>query len=563
MSTLSPLQTLSLHIVKLIVRHVVGSSRLVFDGIKSNTTAYKALLRPLMWVCGNFRAIALPLFCNCFELDLTDTALSEQEDPCLVLDHPDLGYPTLHLAKDLDIELMGVDVYTGKVLEMLSRSPYDGCVFPRVRNINFIFHSNEFDNNTVADPVQFKANIGAFAQWVKDVVPEVSSIWVLPARLGRPPETASCYFDDLVSQLLGLVDRIEFGLYSQTNIPVALHLDKLCDLVHLKFASEAGMARAIQLARRNASTLQSLVFESNSDIDVCGLVRDAAGCHVTYPHLLTLNIFDHSANSEQQRPVLDDVVPFPGLQYLVIKRLYPFNDDTLFRGNAATLKSLDMVLDSPTICMLCKYKVFTLTSHPELQCVNLTQDDIRLPYPFATAAEFMQFMLYIAPKASVREIGGYVGCTELATTLPLLENHTSIQVLTLVSIPLEFWDLIALIKTLPLLSDLHSSFPPPSFGAITATVSTDELPEFISANYAPMGKRFRCWHLKHYTTQHHEDAINCALLLALACPNFDYLVTDFGESKPFMKLMKDTIASDMFKEYAPRLRRLLFNGWRG
>ncbi|KAJ2078647.1 hypothetical protein GGI16_007897, partial [Coemansia sp. S142-1] len=296
MSTLSTLQTLSLHIVKLIVRHVVGSSRLVFDGVESNTTAYKALLRPLMWVCGNFRAIALPLFCNCFELDLTDMAPSEQEDPCLALDHPDLGYPTLHLAKDLDIELMGVDVYTGKVLEMLSRSSYDGCVFPRVRNINFIFHANESDNNTVADPVQFKANIGAFAQWVKDVVPEVSSIWVLPARLGRPPETTNCYFNDLVSQLLGLVDRIEFGLYGQTNMPVALDLDKLCDLVHLKFASEAGMAQAIQLARQNASTLQLLILESNHDIDVCGLVRDAAGCHVTYPHLLRLNIFDHSAN---------------------------------------------------------------------------------------------------------------------------------------------------------------------------------------------------------------------------------------------------------------------------
>ncbi|KAJ2033912.1 hypothetical protein GGI08_009036, partial [Coemansia sp. S2] len=104
---------------------------------------------------------------------------------------------------------------------MLSRSPYDGCVFPRARNINFIFHSNEFDKNTVADPVQFKANIRTFVQWVKDIAPKVSSIWVLPARLGRPPETTNCYFDDLVSQLLGLVDRIEFGLYSQTNMPVA------------------------------------------------------------------------------------------------------------------------------------------------------------------------------------------------------------------------------------------------------------------------------------------------------------------------------------------------------
>ncbi|KAJ2864940.1 hypothetical protein GGH94_002587 [Coemansia aciculifera] len=545
------------------VRHVVGSSRLVFDGVENNTAAYKVLLKPLLWVCSNFRAVALSLFCNCFELGLTDTALSEQEDQYLPLDHPDLGYPTFHLAKELDIEIREDGVYTGKVLDMLSRSPYDGCVFPRVSSITFIFHSNEPNEDIVADPLQFKANIRAFSQWVKAVAPKVKNIWVLPASLGRPPKIASCYFGDLVSQLLALVDRIEFGLYCQKIMPVVLHLDKLCDLVHLKFSSESDMTQSLQLARQNASTLQSLILESNHDIDVCRLVKGTAGCYATYPLLRILKIFEHSSFNEQQRSVLDGVVPFPGLRHLVIERPYPFDDDTLFRGNAATLECLDMVLDSPTVSMLCQYKVFTATSHPELQCVNFTQDDICLPHPFTTAARFMQFMLSIAPKASVREIGGYFGCAELASTLPLLGNHVSIQVLTLVNIPLEFWDIIALIKSLPYLSDLHSSFPPPSLEALTADVNPGELPAYICANHAPMGNRFRCWHLKYYMTQHHMDTIKCALLLALACPNFDYLVTDFGESKLFMKQMENTIASDMFKEYAPRLSRLLFNGWRG
>ncbi|KAJ2060207.1 hypothetical protein GGI17_003905 [Coemansia sp. S146] len=372
--------------------------------------------------------------------------LSEQEDQYLPLDHPDLGYPTFYLAKELDIEIREDVVYTGKVLDMLSRSPYDGCVFPRVSNITFIFHSNEPDDDIVADPVQLKANIRAFSQWVKAVAPKVRNIWVLPASLGRSPEIASCYFGDLVSQLLALVDRIEFGLYCQKSIPVVLHLDKLCDLVHLKFSSEGDMTQSLQLAQQNASTLQSLVLESNHDIDVCGLVKGAAGCCVTYPLLRILKIIGHSSDSDQQRPVLNGVAPFPGLRHLVIERPYPFDDDILFRGNAATLECLDMVLDSPTISMLCKYKVFTATSHPELQCVNFTQDDIHLPHPFTTAAGFMQFMLSIAPKASVREISGFFGCTELATTLPLLGNHVSIQVLTLVNIPLEFWDIIALIN---------------------------------------------------------------------------------------------------------------------
>ncbi|KAJ2398058.1 hypothetical protein GGF41_008370, partial [Coemansia sp. RSA 2531] len=53
-------------------------------------------------------------------------------------------------------------------------------------------------------------------------------------------------------------------------------------------------------------------------------------------------------------------------------------------------------------------------------------------------------------------------------------------------------------------------------------------------------------------------AVMCVLLVALACPNFDYAVTPPNMRKGFMKQMEESIVSDPFKKYEPRLRCLIF-----
>ncbi|KAJ2107684.1 hypothetical protein GGI16_001429 [Coemansia sp. S142-1] len=77
--------------------------------------------------------------------------------------------------------------------------------------------------------------------------------------------------------------------------------------------------------------------------------------------------------------------------------------------------------------------------------------------------------------------------------------------------------------------------------------------------YASMGKRFRFWSLRDTVNQIDKDLVLCVLLLALACPNFDYAATSRSSHTQFMEMVEEAIASDMFKQYAPRLRRLLFH----
>ncbi|KAJ2494538.1 hypothetical protein IWW47_004560 [Coemansia sp. RSA 2052] len=174
----------------------------------------------------------------------------------------------------------------------------------------------------------------------------------------------------------------------------------------------------------------------------------------------------------------------------------------------------------------------------------------------------MQFVLSIAPKSSVRRIYGlseFGGALQPA--LALLGNHTTIQVMYITTVSLSLWNALELIKLLPLLSDLYAATP--TLGELPQGINMTELPEYVRSAYAPMGVRFRCWNFGYDAFDNYQELATCMLLLALACPNFDYAAVNHSNRKPFMKAVREKIAEPGFSKYAPRLQRLLFDGWNG
>ncbi|KAJ2104878.1 hypothetical protein GGI16_002589 [Coemansia sp. S142-1] len=299
------------------------------------------------------------------------------------------------------------------------------------------------------------------------------------------------------------------------------------------------------------------------DTDLTGLVRDpAGGGYLEYPCLHTLKVRSFSDQRPLKRAAFKDIVPFPRLLRLTVSSFSPFSDDILFRGNAATLEYLAMVLTVETVSMLKKYKVFTPTSHPNLKCAILDIPPLDMPNVFASGAEYIQFVLGIGPGASVRQIvdlDNYPKDCNLA--LSALKHHGCIQILSLPSTPLSIWQAITLVESLLLLSDLQTKAP--VLGELPQGLSIAELPEYVRSNYAPMGKRFRCWQVYDRPEHEYKEIATCVLLLALACPNFDYAVFDYSRCRePFMKVMQDVIAEPEFNQDAPRLRHLIFNGWK-
>ncbi|KAJ2256301.1 hypothetical protein GGI13_001240, partial [Coemansia sp. RSA 455] len=279
----------------------------------------------------------------------------------------------------------------------------------------------------------------------------------------------------------------------------------------------------------------------------------AGGGYVEYPHLRTLAV-DHGRSSVKLRRFeFDGTVPFPSLQRLISGIECPFGDDMmLFRGNAATLELLKLTLTHELAVSLLRHNVFTPTSHPKLQHVMLRLPGSMKPASDADNPEIIQLMRTIAPDAVVREISHWsLNQAPLSLMLSLLSKHTSLQVLALSDVRLSIWDAMTLIKSLPLLSDLHAKSP--TLDPMPEGVTKSTIVKYVTSNYSPMAMRFRCWHLQYGGV----GGVIPFLLLALACTSFDYVAIGGCRRKRFEKLLENTIDMVTYREHAPRLRRLL------
>ncbi|KAJ2827477.1 hypothetical protein GGI24_002633, partial [Coemansia furcata] len=238
MSSPSQIQLLSPDIVQLIISHVVGSSRQVFAGVLPNSNEHKELLKPLLWVSHNFRAIAYPIYCDHFKIELVGPAYHERSmyNPLICPCDPgyhmrsDLGYPAHHLAKEIIIELDEWTVYTGKALQTLTRAPYEGCAFPQVHSITFHFMMYKPTEDDTPNPPESEAEISALVEQIKKMAPVLNEIRVATKVYGRPPDETSDEFGSFVSQFYRLANRIEYGCSAEDSVPVVLQLDGIRDL---------------------------------------------------------------------------------------------------------------------------------------------------------------------------------------------------------------------------------------------------------------------------------------------------------------------------------------------
>ncbi|KAJ2826687.1 hypothetical protein FBU31_003377 [Coemansia sp. 'formosensis'] len=420
--------------------------------------------------------------------------------------------------------------------------------------------------NKTTDPYVLRANITAFVQWIKQMAPLVDDIDVRP----RPYllyERCTDLYGSLVTQLFQLSKQVTYNDRELFPVPLKLQPNQICDLeeigdfVHLCFSAGSNQSPFIELAQRSAQTLRSLRIGHSSYSGLGNYILDTKGGYVSYPRLLTLCLVRMDNVDSAEYPTLPGAVPFPNLRRLHVYITYPFTDDTLFRGNAATLEHLKMRMDYHSYNAVSKHNVFTPGSHPKLRCVDVSFSyDMRINRG-ATIADRLKYILRIGSGATVRTIDGPMDSDDLMQALLVFESFACIRVLSLPHIRLNFWDTISLIGSLPLLSDLITS--PPLIEDMSGDFISENRPKFVISEFAKLSEKFRCWMFVQKGLVGDIKNVWAILLLALVCPNFDCAAPVFAERKEFMEQMEATIAIDCFQEYAPRLRRLLYSSWDG
>ncbi|KAJ2110831.1 hypothetical protein IW146_005735 [Coemansia sp. RSA 922] len=579
----TPFQFLPPHIVQLIVKYIVGNIRMRFNKDRGDLRRHEELLVPLQWVCHNFRDFVHFRFfseCELFlpfshaetsDAETSDAEASEAGVSEAVVNWPLSPrwpkYPTHHLVKTLSIYMHAWEVYSGEALRMLSVPPFGGVAFPLVSKLTIVLRYSgrrkgyKGDNGGFPDYTLY--NIRDFVGRVAEMATGIGEVFIdMQDETTDGDHEGVYYFNDLFSQLY------EIGNMTVLNDPCCkmaphIDLDFIEDLVRLTCNVDYLSVQLLPLARLSAQTLEYLDIRSYHGADITGFIRDpGSGEYSEYPRLRTLKIEVTKRYQCYKRLVFDGAMPFPRLRQLYIESLYPFGDDVFFRGNAATLEYLGLSPCRDTVAVLNKHNVFTPVSHPQLQSVDIARPSDYSSYRFATAVAYLEFVMSIAPGASVRQIYKVDSYSkDITPALSVLGNYTCIQVLSLPHATLSLWDAITLIRSLPLLSDLGTGTL--GLGELPRDVSMASLPEYVRSNYAPMGKRFRCWHTCYCCENDVTEIVTVVLLLALACPNFDYAALDEDrEREQFMEAMQEKIIEPGFSQDAPRLGRLLLKKWK-
>ncbi|KAJ2073884.1 hypothetical protein GGH13_001698 [Coemansia sp. S155-1] len=450
-------------------------------------------------------------------------------------------------------------IYSGKALAALSHEPLNGCLFPLARTLKIDFTHGQDNKDATALPPDAEDNISAFVHRVRQMAPKVNLVKSSCQFHSWDNATASSLlFESLATQLVQLVHRVELTSTFDSALQ-SLQEDAIRNLALVHINSFMDCEHGIRLIRLNAPTLQYLSIRSNFLTDLSGIIRDVDGSFVEYPCVHTLMLKWDAIGTTSWQYDFTGAVPFPSIRQLVCGGDYPFGDDlVLFRGNAATLELLKLTLTRELAVALIRHNVFTPTSHPKLQSVILTPPAGMIQVNYIDDPEIMQLLLDIGPDAAVREISHwYLDPVPRPHVFSLLNRHVNLRILSLPCLRLSIWNAMALIQSLPLLSDLHAKAP--TLDPIPAGATKRTLVKYVTSNYSPMGTRFRCWHFGDERLKELKGAVVPFLLLALACPNFDYAAIVHYHREMFAELLEKVINMATYKKHAPRLRRLLYH----
>ncbi|KAJ2830389.1 hypothetical protein FBU31_002493, partial [Coemansia sp. 'formosensis'] len=340
-----------------------------------------------------------------------------------------------------------LDVCSGAALENLSREPYADLSFPNVRSVRFMFPLLPALERSVDTSFAFpdaEANIEAFLERVKHMVPTIMKVSIaLGFHFGDEPQFPVQQLSNLVALFSQHALHIQYQFERQ---PVAIdqQLTGLCSLVYSSYDATYDGEQIMQLAQRSASTLQVLDITIVTTVDVTSLIQNTDSRYVQYPCLHTLKLCGPQGSGESRPPSFSGAVPFPNLRCLKVEFVFPFGDDTVFRGNAIVLESLILMPSPGTVRILREYEVFTPVSHPRLQHVSMELKADYEPNFSDSDVDYMRFVLSIGPNAPVRTIFDPLSGPGLQSVLPALGEHTCIQVLTMPSVSPRIWEVIAL-----------------------------------------------------------------------------------------------------------------------
>ncbi|KAJ2252905.1 hypothetical protein GGI13_003008 [Coemansia sp. RSA 455] len=544
MSSLSPMQTLPMILVNMVVEYLEGRPRGSFD---SNFNEKKTVLAPLLLVSQHWHIAALTSICDSCVITFTYASKAiEVKYPAW----PDgFSYPLFYKPSFVKRVVVKVRLWNDACEDafraVIDTPQYENMLFPSATSLVAML-SGRNSAVTTRTPVLSDSDAASFARSIRRLTPAVASVVIEINSTSINNELYSYHqlYDTLVSELSQGVTGV--CIRSKPYIHQLLVVESQADCV-----SEGA------LAYRNASTLKELKICVCSIRGWIGLVYCHPGPSAVYTSLTSLTLVI-AHNGDNPAPTLpNDLEPFPALSTLVVSGVYPFVDDALFRGNGKTLKHLCLPFCALAKNSLSRYAILERQGVTKMNSIYIelfTQVD----------------KAYLATQTDLLIVQQVHLMLEVTLALHLTNDTTDLQLYeaiktapsTVILQNLHFGDLlfdsiniIEIVSALPSLVSLSCRIKG-SVSTIEA-IPASELPSRLYAKFFSPSIQFRKLRAMCSAKLSAERIAIVVMQIAVVCPCFVHIDLPLGLRKAFSREVAWAIYNGPFKPYAESIRRLI------
>ncbi|KAJ1925745.1 hypothetical protein GGI09_000364 [Coemansia sp. S100] len=582
-SPLSLFQTLPLLILEKVVEYLAERPRDSFDTDIDKRNECKEVLYPLLSVSERWREAALASLCdNCqIRFDNSPKGLS-MTYLALPSGFPFPRHRGQSLVKQVIVNVPSwSDIYSRKFRNISSRSKVDFPVFPSatilmVCVITYGVNSRKPGRRILPASIAPSTNRNKravdFSRALRRLVPAATEIVVSFHSLGSTDERNMELCDVLVSELCcGNITRLLVESRSWSSL-VSLSLQGLSGLTSITQGPHMACEPFVRIAHHSAGTLKQLSIELESEADWRALIYGDTKTPAVYSSLTSLCMEIDNIPYAESWEAIEDVALFPVLRNLTMWGVYPFDDDSLFRGNGKTLRNLDIPFRALTKNTFGRFGVFERSGVTQMNWIAIgsTRDNDEALKTGLANDSIERQIHRMAEVTTALCLRGDTADDLVYGVILSAPSTTFIQHIEFCSQPLYTSHLLEIISALPSLASLACQIDEPE--ANIDAISESKLPNALLVKYRHLSNSFKRLVIfddadedesdYEYEYKDKDDLARkiavVAVKIAVLCPNFRHVDLPKAMRNAFSREVAWAMVNRPFLPYANSLRRLLY-----
>ncbi|KAJ2017804.1 hypothetical protein GGI14_002738 [Coemansia sp. S680] len=449
--------------------------------------------------------------------------------------------------------------------ETIAWSRYNGAIFPLATNLVVAFKipyddpcslSNFTQDSTRSMMGKHKGAVD-FARSLLRLTPAVTGVSVVAISYDATYKLLSGPCPILVSELFQeSVTHLDVSCRAGNAI-FLLKPDGMSGLTSITHGPGIACLPIARLTYHNARTLRELHITPATQDDWSSLITCGNLPPASYTNLVSLSM-DVTNTSPWGWTTVEDAAPFPTLAKLEISGDYPFDDDSLFRGNRGMLQKLSIPFHAIAKNALGGLNalnhrgamrmnpIYTVLANHEGQIPSTDLVQEQLHWVLESSA-----VLKLSSETAYRQVTSGPVFTALCTA----PSTAIVQHLVLLQQICTLTDIISIVSRLPSLVSLTCLIHGPTTQAELNPES--EHPRILRKRDYPLSSNFRALYVYSVINTEVSNVFIIAMQLAVICPCFACVDLPSGLRKELRDNFIWSLENGPFSPYGDDLCRLI------